>query len=462
MPAPSPPAPPPTASPLGARPSAACPERASRGWRGLRAATRVVFALALTSACEATSGQPEVACEAPAFVVVHSDYRSTAVSLVAADGTRCAPDLLTSGMAAPGLLNALSGDVVTTRGPRPDGLVGVLDRYPAGVLTLLDPGTGRVTHQTPLSPGFAGNPQDLLPLAPGLDLVTRLQRAPGAVDAGSDLVLVTHPPAEASGVLSGAVLARRDLSDLALPGFGAMPTRLARVGDVLFVGLAHLAPDFASAGEGRVALAQLAPAPEALSEAEAAAWLAGLSLTAVSLPGRENCASVEASPDGLGAWVVCTGGFRGAAAISAGQAERSGLAFISASGEVAFSVSAASLTAPLGATAPLGFTLAALDASRAVVVALGDFATGRPDRALRVTRVADGVAEATVVAETEPFAFGGALADADRGVALLADGDPRRPRLLRLDVLNGSSGAPPVALTGTSDTGLPPRHVSPR
>ena len=418
--------------------------------------------LALATACDAPSGDAHAPCADPAVVVVHSDYRSTAVSLVTADGTRCVPDVLTSGSAEPGLLNALSGDVVTTRGPRPDRLVGLLDRYPAGVLTLLDPLTGRVTHQTQLSPGFAGNPQDLLPLGPGLDLVTRLQAAPRGVAAGADLVLVAHPAAAPDLAQTGSLIARRGLADLADPGFSPMPTRLARVGEVLFVGLAHLAPDFAAAGPGRVARIVLPPLPPSpASEAAQAAWLAALGLTAVALPGRENCAAVEASPDGLGVWVVCTGAFRGdaSAAMAAGQAARSGLAFVTTAGEVVFSATAASLTIPLGAPAPLGFTLAPLDAARAVVVALGDFATARPDRALCVTRSQDGVGAVTVLAETEPFAFGGALADAARGVVLLADGDPRRPRLLRLDGLNDASVGAVTGEDASSETGLPPRHL---
>jgi hypothetical protein len=438
---------------------------------------------AALSSCEAgpDPAPPGGPC---ARVAIHSDYRSTAISLLHPDGTPCALDLLDSGRAAPGLLNALSGDVVTTRGPRPDGLVGVLDRYPAGVLTLLDPATGRVTHQTPLAPGFAGNPQDVLPLGPGLDLVTRLARAPSsgpstpgapAEEAGSDLLLVTHPSPDPLQTLSGRLLGRLSLDGLATAGHLAMPTRLAHAGDTVFIGLAHLSPDFAQAGPGRIARLPLPPPPtdapgQAPDDASRAAWLAALTPDVVPLAPWENCAAVEADPGGAGAWVVCTGGFRGSAeTVADGQASRSGLAFVRTDGVVAFRASAEALTSPLGAVSPLGFTLAAFSARAAVVVALGDFAADRADRALLVVR-AEGDAPTFGVhplAETAPFAFGAALLAGS--TLLLADGDPSRPRLLRLEGLDGmtvhsAASAPPTftvtPLPKTSRTGLPPRHLA--
>ncbi len=428
---------------------------------------RILALLALAAAgaplpgCDANPGGPPLPPRDDcALVAIHSDYRSTSVSLLTADGAPCAPDLLDSGSQPAGLLNALSGDVVPASAPAAalatsGRAIALLDRYPAGVLTLLDADTDAVTHQVQLSAGFAGNPQDLFALGADLVLVSRLERAPvGATPApaGGDLALFRLDATDAT-TAGGSFVGRLDLAPLAAPGFEPMPTRLALHEGALWVGLAHLKADFTAAGPGRIG--RIAPPPASGDARQLADWLAAEEAEAVEFPGLENC--VEVAPAEGGVWVVCAGSFRRGAA---GQVARSGLAFVGADGEVEAAFGAAALSGSDGDPAPLGFTLAAVDAHRAVVVLLGDLVTGRPDRAVLVTRGADAARPESVtrLAEAPTFAFGDALLVGDGETLLLCDGDPVHPALLRIRLGEPSA---PTRLPATSATGLPPRSLRP-
>ncbi|HRE92495.1 MAG TPA: hypothetical protein PK095_25485, partial [Myxococcota bacterium] len=243
-------------------------------------------ALALTltvGACEADTEHPidGSRCE---LVAIATDYLSTSVSLLHADGTPCERDVLTSGSRPPGLLTALSGDVVLPSTPSNKGVVNLLDRYPNGVLTELALDPVQVVAQTRLSPGFAGNPQDLLELADASLLVTRLESLPEGGD-GSDLVVL-----DASRNLTRRV----DLAAFSDQGLDPMPTRLVPAGPLLFVGLTHMSRgDFAQTGPGRV----LGLDPTTLEV-----------LAQLDLPELTNCGQLASVNDSL--WVICAGHFR--------------------------------------------------------------------------------------------------------------------------------------------------------
>jgi len=367
-------------------------------------------------------------------------------------------------------LTALSGDVVlagsavSTRSA--DGqdapVVALIDRYPAGTLTLFNPLTDAVTHQAALSPGYNGNPQDIMSLDATTVLVSRLEDAPpGATiePSGSDLAVFRLAPTTEI-TASGQLVGRMDLSSLADAGFSPMPARIARVGSRIFVGLAHLTADFATAGPGRIAVVD---APSDLDTQALATWLANARVVMIEIPGLENCTELAASPDASGVWIVCSGSFR-----RGGQAQtaRSGLAFVGADGSLEAVFRADELTAVTGEAAPLGFTLAAVDAHRAVVVALGDLVTKRGDRALLVTRPTAAAKPATVAAavqtlhETGAHDLGDALALDGEGTILLADGNPREPQIWKVRLPSaGEASATATALALSSTTGLPPRGL---
>lgn len=403
-------------------------------------------ACALLAACDdadhASPLPPRSAC---ALAVVASDYRSTAISLLTADGTLCAPDVLTSGSRPPGLLTALSGDVALPFEPDPAALVRIIDRYPNAVVTTFDPLASIVTDQLAASPGFAANPQDLA-FVPGGLLLARMERraiddssVPGDSPAyeGSDLLLVT---ATATTPIA--------LTPYAAPGFDPMPTRFARAMGRLWIGLTHLAPDFSAAGPGRA----LALAPDTLAVTHT-----------LDLAPLQNCGTLSsASPSG-GLWVVCSGLFHNSP--SGPQRDHSGLAWLAPSLPPppltpTWSRAAADLHPPALDGRPLGFTLAALDDARALVVALGDLATDRPDRLLLVDRADPTTPSITTVAEGGPFELGAVLPLPAERLILVADADPRRPLLRRFTWPTADGATTELDPVVISPSGLPPRHIA--
>lgn len=387
----------------------------------------MTLGLTLAPACD-DAARPAVDGSRCALIAVASDYLSTSVSLLHADGTPCELDVLTSGSRPPGLLTALSGDVVLPSSPSNRDVVYLLDRYPNGVLTELALNPVRVVTQTRLSPGFAGNPQDLLELADPLELlITRLE-SPSQGGDGSDLVVLD----------ASRTLARRvDLAAFSDPGLDPMPTRLVAAGPLYWTGLTHMSRgDFAETGPGRV----LGLAPDTLEV-----------LARVDLPELTNCGQLAAAPDSL--WVICAGHFR---ADLARRRAFGGLVRLPlpSSRPAALDTLHPDFVARASALGPLGFPLAPISDDAAAVVLLGDLGTRAPDR-LAIVHT-DGRID--VLAETTPFSLSGLLFLAESKLLLAADGDAFAPRLLRFDL----STSPPTPLPPTlvSDTGLPPRHLA--
>jgi len=233
---------------------------------------------------------------------------------------------------------------------------------------------------------------------------------------------------------SGAALGRIDLTAAADAGFDPMPTRLARAGARVWAGLTHLTRRFDDAGVGRV----VAMDPAARESREI-----------VTLVDFVNCGNIAADPAGAGVWVVCSGLFRRG---GEPQLRASGVGWIdAATGALVWQAGARDLDE---GQAPLGFTLAPIDAERALIVTVGDLDGARPDRLLLVDRRTGGT---TRVLSAGAFELGSALPSFDAGVVLVAVGDVRAPRIerLRLDDLT-----PAAPITTYSTTGLPPRQLA--
>ncbi len=380
------------------------------------------------------------------LAVVASDYVSTAVSLLTSDGTLCAPDIITSGSRPPGLLTALSGDVTLPSEPDPAGLLYLIDRFPNAVVTAVDPLTSAVRTQLAVSPGFAGNPYDIAFIdGPPSILLTRFGSNPNAASPeGSDLLRVAD------------VTSRIDLAPYADAGFEPMPDQLARAADRLWVGLTHLATDFSTAAPGRVLA--LDPATLAVTHT-------------LDLAPLQNCGTIVSSSATAGLWVVCSGLFR--ASPTGPQRDHSGLAWLSPALTPDPNAPASAATLPLAPSwlrraadlhppgvegRPLGFTLAALDDDHALIVALGDLATKLPDRLLLVSRTADSV---VTVAESEsPYELGAVLPRPVERLILVADANPRKPRVRRFSWPTDAEPSHELTPIDVSPSGLPPRHIA--
>jgi hypothetical protein len=185
------------------------------------------------------------------FVVVHSDYASSSVSILHADGAVAQPHFLSSASATTGLSAPLSGDVVVPTARLSGDEVVLIDRHPAAILTFVAIDSGLVRAQLDVGTGFAANPQDYLPLHEGA-YVSRYEDdpAPGSEphDGGSDVLRID--PAVPT------VVGRIDLSASVAdaPGFLPRPNRMARVGDLVVVLLSAYAPGFADSAPSRLSL----------------------------------------------------------------------------------------------------------------------------------------------------------------------------------------------------------------
>jgi len=372
------------------------------------------------------------------LVVVNSDYMSSNISLLNMDGSLCRESLIHSGSADPGLAAALSGDTVLATEPSPDGLVVLVDRYPNGTLTYLDPANGNVIRQINVSTGFAANPKDVLHWTSEKAYVTRAERNPTPTpesedfDEGAD-ILIIQPT-------SGDIVQRiaLDAEETSIEGESLTPRpgQMARVGDQFWVVLANLSADFTRAGPGLVY--RIDPNTDTVAQR-------------IAFPALANCLGLRVTPDGDGLWGVCTGVF---ASQDQSQTSRSGIFYLGTLNPEP--VEQWSITADLLANRPLAFDIAPIDSHRAVVVSLGQLnPTPLPDQLLLIDRSTETAMDLGIYSAA--YQLGGLAWSSESEVLFVADGDVQRPTLLRVDptasqnflgrtVSNPSIGLPPRSL----------------
>lgn len=368
----------------------------------------VSAALLLAAGCNrrdfvasAGTGDPALA----GVVVVCSDFESTAIAVL--DGTggfETAPALLHSGSTTPGVGTALSGDVELPTASPPDGTVLLLDRFPAGVLTWVDPVTAEVLRQVDV--GAHSNPQDALLLDDGRWLVTRY---------GADDLVTFGDDGEVEVALAVTEV----------DGFPGRPDRLLRVGGEIWVSLGRASPDFQTWRDGK--LRRLGPDLVPAGD--------------VDLPGATDCGEMAGGEGGVA--VSCSGSF------STGELaplpETSALVVVGAGGAVVARLDA---TEPrVGRSFGDGVVFGPGGAVHAVL--FGD-PEGTPDHVLRWDPATDDVS--LVFTATGPFRVS-SLAVALDGAVLVPDAHPALPGLCRLE----GDGSVCKAVCGA--TGLPPRGV---
>lgn len=369
----------------------------------------------------------------PRWAVLTSDFVSSAVALLDAEGALSTEAWLDSGTTSPGLSTALSGDASLPTAPIAGELV-IVDRFGSDVVTRIAIPGGGVLAQHPTTlpaaglTGYRSNPHDVVAVAGGL-WVSRhepnLDPAAPPLDRGDDLVFVTGSgPTEAIalshlGVDAGGVRAH------------ARPARLVRAGPRLVVGLARLSLDFTVAGPGAVAIVDL--------EVGAA--------EALAIDGASNCGQVAPVPGEADAAVVLCAGptFADEAERRAGAA----LAFLRVGPDGAGSVERvlrpadhAWLPTPSHGLAPLG-------GGRVAMVARGEETAGLLDRLVVVDAEA-GTADEVLTGIA--FSLGEPAWDVDRGVLLVPDA------LAGVHLIDLATGADRV-LDVSPCRGLPAREV---
>ena len=369
------------------------------------------------------------------IAVVNSDYMSTSISLIdPATGTLAADNVIHSGSRPPGLVSALSGDVMLAGSVPHDHALVLLDRYPNSVLTFLDPVSRQVRGQLPVSDGFPGNPHDVLFVDESKAYVTRNQPNPSAksdsvgIDRGDDVLIVDTETREITG--------RIGLTDLIDPGIGlARPDRMAAAKGLVWVTLNHLNADFTTAGPGR--LAAIDPKTDELT-------------CRVELSPLRNCQGLYALHRTGELAVVCSGSYF--------RSERQ----VAHSGVVVLDLST---TPPretdLFAAAdidnrPLAAYMEHHEARWLFVISTGGFGSTEPDTLHAIDRDTD---EITELYQTENgFTLGSMLVDRERDRLYLCDANPETPKVLIFDLSDPENG---IELTGSFDpnpsVGLPPR-----
>ncbi len=375
----------------------------------------------------------------PHWAVVTSDFSSTAIGMLDADGTLITEAWLDSGTTRPGITATLSGDVVLPTTPLAPNELALIDRYGVDVLTRvttpsgLDIGQVHLQSTSAEDTGFRANPQDVLALGDGRALVSRHNRNPNAdatlLDRGNDIVWID--------------LARRELTgstSLDSIDASARPSSMVRVGARVIVGLALLSAGFDAVAPGAIAV--LDPATEAVA--------------AIDLSDLANCGTVASIPgDDARAIVLCGGDPRTeAAAHERDQRMRAGIAVLSVDSGGAAHVDAVWRAREHDELPSPSWAIVSLGGTRVVYDALGYRRDGTNGR-LVVLDVATG--EGRVVVESPgELVFGMGAYDPVQHLLLMPDASAG---LRRLDVGDGLDVRPRDVVDVSPCRHLPARQV---
>jgi len=225
-----------------------------------------------------TAGQPAAVEDsaAPRYGVISSDYSATAISLLDANGHVFADNYINSGSTKTGLVTALSGDVELPTASGESGELVIIDRYKTDVITKIRLSDGQVLGQvkthTPATQNtanaFTSNPHDYIRVDDTTAWVTRSQPnidpAAAEIDLGDDLLRIdpqtlqrTEERIDLSSLRTEGTRINPDTQATESVELYVHPSRVARVGNVLIVGLGLSAYDFSAVGEGTVAVVDL-------------------------------------------------------------------------------------------------------------------------------------------------------------------------------------------------------------
>lgn len=404
-----------------------------------------VAALLVAAACDLSSSPPgekvEVG-EGPcghAMFVVSTDYLTISVSVVGWDG-----EVLSAGMIrseGSGLSVDFSGDVVAPTERFALGRLLLIDRYPASVLTLVDPTKAAVEAQINVQTGYALNPRDALLAREDTLYVSRYNRNPEPgkepFDAGSDVLVVS--------VAKGEPVGRIDLQGAmagAPEGILPRPDRMVSRGGFVYVLLGAYSADFTTTSDARIAIVD--PTRDEV-------------VGHVVLAGARGCSGLAASSDGSRLAVSCSGNFGGT---SKPDTTGAGV-FVLDRGPDGSLTEGLRLPASSFGDESLSFTLdfASNDVLIASTFGALDELSGeteRDDRLVEIDLTTSSVRE--ILRSTgEPFTLGDIRCGQACGVCFVADAGLGGLQMLTLD---GAGRVESAKLVPVDDgTGLPPRYI---
>lgn len=343
----------------------------------------------------------------PAFVVLTSDYVTSAIALLDVEGNLMTEAWVDSGTLASGLTTTMSGDVTLPTFPGTLGGLTWIDRV-NGTFTTVGVPDGSILHQIAVTPrmvegevAFRANPHDLIGLPDGRVLVSRFDVNPSAraqpLDRGNDLVVADR--------VTEMLVDRIDmgaLDDTTPGGAGAVarPDRIVPAGDRLVVGTARLSEAFDQAASGAIAIVD--PLTQVVDT--------------VRIDGLANCGEVApVAGDGDRVVVVCSGA---PFTVESLRRAQSGLAVVLVEAGIAsveYLYRAADhegLPVPTHGLVSLGGTVV-------VVAALGDLEQDTVDRLLRVDVATGDVQELLVGGGA--LAFGTGAFDPTTGLLIVPE-----------------------------------------
>jgi hypothetical protein len=365
---------------------------------------------------------PEAGATALGLVVVHSDYKTTLVSLVdPVAGTVTRDDCINSGSKPTQLTTTLSGDVVVPSQPQAGNQVVLIDRQNA-TLTWVSPRSCEVVRQVNIGEGKTANPQDVIPVSDKKAYVTRY-----SADT-SDLLVIDPGTGAITGHIDLKPSAPKAGDKAVLPN----PSRGVLAGGKAYVVLTALSDDSKVGAAGRVVVVD--PTTDMVTGT-------------IDLPTLKNCGSISAT--GAALVVSCGGVF-----LDPNMMNDSGVAWI----DLSLTPPAVKVVAAKDFGRALSpFDAAASSSSQAFAITSGDFSGTPPDQ-LWAFDFAGG-APRKIFESKSAFSLSGLVVDAARKKLFIAEGDMKMPRFHILDLSNPASVTVQTSLT-TNAGGLPPRYVS--
>ncbi len=383
-----------------------------------------------TDEAESTGPAPEPR----GFIVVHSDYVSSTLSVIGFDGEVLSPLLISSGSAASGISEALSSDIVLSNSVTSGEHAIIIDRG-NNVISWLNLESAEVDEQLNVGPGgFAANPQDYVPYAEGKAFVTRYasNADPGQAtfDEGGDVLVVDPSEPE--------LVARIDLSDV--PDDEALQPRAASaqlVAGRLYVLATMVDVDFTQYGESK--LVTIDPEMDEV-------------LDVLSLGGMRNCGELSVNPSANQLAIGCVGDWTG------DPLAQTGITLVELDGELP------TLGDQYFADDLAGLQVGTVSYSAddtLLWTATGsyddDFNVVSGDSLRRIDLDAGEAAEEPLLETEAPFSLGGLECVANEHVCLLADAEAGKPQLIQLDADGGVDDIESV--TVDDGVGHPPRYI---
>lgn len=340
------------------------------------------------------------------IVVAHSDYQSSAVSLLDRDGNVVKDGCINSGTGGSGLIMTFSGDLALPSQIAATSAITLIDRG-NHTLTWIDPATCAPLRQLAVGTGFKSNPHDYVEITATKAYVPRYAKnaaatpAAGDFDDGNDLLIVD--PSQPK------ILGRIDLTPFAPAGVLPRADRAMLVDGRVYVSLNASDAKFGSNATGRLLIVD--PALDQV-------------VGAVDLPGSKNCGAMAYVAAAKKLLVACTGDYG-----DTNQAAGSAIVSLNLGVNppvVVDQVSAASVGGLIFSNA----TVAALDSQSALAVTMGDFSNTPPDKLWLLPQ--DGATPSKIFDSTEAYSLGAVLVDAERGRVFLTEGTTVAVPLVRV------------------------------